>query len=370
VIAKDLKDEMASANTAAKVEELAQSLRAAVDQPGEPAHQQRVSSLRTELDEALGEAPSNGFSPAWRDALKELGVADLVGAQLLDRIEQIFDRNEITPSIAADEMAPIAERVRRFEAALDEVLSSFAFLGIGAEELAPGDFEVGFLIPRDAVHDGLEELGKEFIKLTRILGPLQEISTGPRDEVKLRSISSSAFGAFLVASPGLAYVFAKTLESLINSYEKVKGIRSAHDTLKESDADDKVLKEVARQADERMSRDIRALVKELLAEANPKPERSRANELRKELEVSLNALANRIDQGYTVDVRAGELPPDDKDENGEESSDEEKKLRVIVEDVLEKQEKLNFANDTGETILSLPELTDQPPPSGGTGPAT
>ena len=132
----------------------------------------------------------------------------------------------------------------------------------------------------------------------------------------------------------------------------------------------KFFKEVARQADERMSHDIKALVKELLTEAKPKPERSRANELRKELEVSLNALANRIDQGYTVDVRAGELPADDGDQNGEESGDEEKKLRMIVEQVLEKQEKLNFANDTGETILSLPELTDRPVLSSGTGSAT
>ena len=356
-IADAVKDEMAQLNTASLVEELAQSLRQAVDQPNEPSHQQRVSSLRTELDEALAKAPSNGFSPAWRDALKELGVADLVGEHLLGRIKQIFDRNEITPSIAADEMAPIAERVQQLNAVLDQVQASFKFFEIGAEQLEPGEFEIGFLIPRERVHDGLEELGKEFIKLTRILGPFQEISTGPRDELKVRSISSSAFGAFLLASPGLAYLIAKTLESLINSYEKVKGIRSAHETLKKSEADDKVLKEVAKQADDRMSRDIKALVKELMAEADPKPERARANELRKELEVSLNALANRIDQGYTVEVRAGELPPPE-DEDGEEPSAEEKKLRTIVEQVLEKQEKLNFANDTGETILRLPEPTD------------
>jgi hypothetical protein len=57
----------------------------------------------------------------------------------------------------------------------------------------------------------VDELGKEFIKFTLILAPFQEISGGPRDELKVRSISSSAFGAFLVASPGLAYLLAKTL---------------------------------------------------------------------------------------------------------------------------------------------------------------
>ena len=77
---------------------------------------------------ATGSHPPGG-------TLNELGVADLIGVQLLDRIEHIFDRNEITPSIAADEMAPIAERVRRLETALDEVLSSFAFFADRARSL-------------------------------------------------------------------------------------------------------------------------------------------------------------------------------------------------------------------------------------------
>jgi hypothetical protein len=325
-----------------------------------------VSTLRTELGEALADAPSNGFSPAWRDALEELGIDDLVGEQLRVRIEQIFEQNEITPSVAADEMTPIAERLTELDTSLAQLQASLTFFEIGAEALKPGEFEIGFLIPRERVHNGLEELGKEFIKLTLVLAPLQEISAGPRDELKVRSISSSAFGAFLVASPGLAYLLAKTLESLINSYEKVKGMREGHAKLKESGAQDKLLKEAAKEVSDIITREIKALTKTLLAEATKEKriDKDRANELRKYLEVSLNSLANRIDQGYTVEVRTGDLPPPDEDDEAAKETAEQKRTRAIVERVLEAQEKLNFKNDTGESVLQLPEPKDPPPDAG------
>lgn len=365
-IARAVKRETVDASLAPQVTELAQSLRQAADEPKDPAHQQRVSTLRTELGEALANAPSNGFSPAWLDALQELGIDDLLGEALRARIEQIFEQNEITASVAAVEMAPLAERVQQLQDALEQVEASFTFFEIDAEELAPGEFEIGFLIPRERMHDGLEELGKEFIKLTLILAPFQEISPGPRDELKVRSISSSAFGAFLMASPGLALLLAKTLESLINSYEKVKGMREGHAKLKESGAQDKLLKEAAKEVSDIITREIKALTKTLLAEATKEKriDKDRANELRKYLEVSLNSLANRIDQGYTIGVRPGELPPPQEDDEAAKETAEQKKTRAIVEQVLEAQEKLNFKNDTGESILQLPEPKDPPPETG------
>ena len=76
--------------------------------------------------------------------------------------------------------------------------------------------------------------------------------------------------------------------------------------------------------------------------------------------VSLNALANRIDRGYNVEVRAGELPlpSDEGDENAEPESQEERDTREIVERVQAKQEGLKFSNATGQPILALPEPKD------------
>jgi hypothetical protein len=76
------------------------------------------------------------------------------------------------------------------------------------------------------------------------------------------------------------------------------------------------------------------------------------NELRQELTLSLNALATRVDLGYNVEVRAGELPPPPEDEVGvEDSVDAE--TRAATEAIRSKQESLEFMNLSGKPILSL-----------------
>jgi hypothetical protein len=355
VIAKALNDELEQTEAPSLLSELVAALRQSVDDPSQPAHQQNVSSLRQRLDEALSSAPSNSFSPAWREALQELGVADLVGEALEQRIRAIFERNEITPSAAADELAPLVERLQSLQTAVTEVLDSFAFFDIGAEELAPGEFELGFLVPRAAVDEELQELGQEFIKLKRILGPFLELSMGTRPDVHVRSIASSGFQVFLHSAPATALLLATALERLISSYEKVMNIRLAYQQLREAGASNEALDGVAQDADRKMGDDIAELVGDLLAKAEGL-DSGRANELRKELTDSLNALANRIDRGYGVEVRAGDFPESDEEEPRDP---EEEERRLEAEKVHEMQQKLSFMNVTGKPILQLPEPQDE-----------
>jgi hypothetical protein len=41
--------------------------------------------------------------------------------------------------------------MQRLTEALDNLITAFDFFAIGAEALPPGEFEVGFLVPRPAV---------------------------------------------------------------------------------------------------------------------------------------------------------------------------------------------------------------------------
>ena len=227
-IVNALRDEMAEGETAS-LQQLRDNLQQSVASPDAPGPQQEVSRLRTELNGRLSRAPSNEFSPAWREALDELGIADLVGNGLREQIEEVFMRNEITPSAAVSELDPLVERVQQLQSALENVDNGLSFFGIGADELDPGDIEIGFLIPRDAVKDELEELGKEFIKLQQILGPFLEIATGSREGLRVRSISSSAFGAFLHSYPAAALMIATAVERLIASYKNIMDIGRAAD---------------------------------------------------------------------------------------------------------------------------------------------
>jgi flavin-binding protein dodecin len=352
-----IEDEMSAVKMVGLLQQLRDSLQQLGSEPGQPSHQQSASDARTQLNEVLSTAPSNEWAASDHEALEELGVDDLVGQPLLDQIEEILSRNDMTPSAAATELDPIVQRVEQLQSAVTNLRNGLSFFAIGAEELAPGEFEIGFVIPRRAVKEDVELLGKEFIKLQQILGPFMELADS-REAVRVRSISSSSFAAFLDSAPAVALMVASTVERLIAAYKNVLDIRISRQKLKEAGASDKTLKAAAADAEAAMGKEIGKVVTEMMRQAKH-VEPGRKHELKMALKVSLNLLANRIDRGYSIDVRVGELPaaPDEDDAEARPESKEDRQKREVVEQVRRKQESLRFTNPAGEPILSLPEPT-------------
>lgn len=89
-VAKALLKELSDGRIVENFQELTNNLQNAVTQPTQAQFQNVVASKRTELTRLLTNAPSNGFSPAWRQTVVEIGGAGLLGTELLDRIEGIF----------------------------------------------------------------------------------------------------------------------------------------------------------------------------------------------------------------------------------------------------------------------------------------
>ena len=355
-IVTELQQELAATEEPALIERLIQSVTGLAQQPGQPAPEQQLAEVRRQLNENLASAPSNDYSAAMQRALKELGVADLLGIRLREQIEEIFDRNEITPSAAAEELRPIADRVNGLNNAIEQVRQGFDFFNIGSEELDPGEFEIEFLIPRPAIKNDLGALGDEFNQVKRILGPFLELGTGSRPDIAVRAIASSEFQLLLVGIPGAALMLSKALDYLASAYQKLVSIREAQQKLKDAGVSKGTLESVTRDADGKIDKEIDALIEQLLAQAEVKPDPDRRNELEHELRRALRSLALRIDRGYVMDVRVGQLPPPAEDE-AEENVDE--KLRRIVDEVFERQERLQYTNLTGEPLLELPESIDQ-----------
>jgi hypothetical protein len=325
-------------------------------QPGVAAPQEEVARNRTALAERLAAAPSNDYSPAWREAIDEMGVADLLGDSLLARIETIFSVNELTPSAAHTELAPLANEVTRLQSALSQLLEGLQFLKIDSDELQAGEFEIGFLIPRPAVDDALGALATELHRLKLILGPFQEVTTGSREDPKIRSVSSSNILLLLHAAGPTTLMFAGAVDRIIAAYKNLLDIRAAYKTFEDSGVVDANALDVVKASIESvMKTAIDEITEGLIqqAEANEDIQAGRINELRIEFRTALGAIANRVDQGYTIEARAGELPAVSDDETPETGAEREQ--RKIVDEVSRIQPHLTFTNTLGTTILELPE---------------
>jgi hypothetical protein len=63
---------------------------------------------RGQFADHLSVATSREFSPVWREWIQELGIADMLALEIDAHVEEIFQRNEITPAISRDEIRALS----------------------------------------------------------------------------------------------------------------------------------------------------------------------------------------------------------------------------------------------------------------------
>lgn len=343
-----LKTEIAKTRYPAILEHLVVSLQAAVEDPGNPKLQERINTERESLRIILSHSVTNDFSPIWKQEVQAMEITDLLGTALLDQIESVLAASEKALDVVAAEMVQIQKRVMKFVRAINAAASSLHFFRIGNERLDPGLFEIGFMIPRRQVNNGLADLGNEFVELKQIIDPFSELAGENRPEVEVRAISSSEFQVLLMVAPPIAASVAYVLDRLASAYERIVHIRLMNKELAETEIPEDVLDPLSSYVDNLIQKEIEQIVEELIAKSGIVDE-GRLNELRTDLQLKINALAQRIGQGSNVEVRTGELPAPSK--SGGEVLDPS--TREAAESVLEAQESIRLMNTAEKPIPHL-----------------
>jgi hypothetical protein len=348
-VAQAVADEMDELGTVDVVNGLTRALQQMVNNPSDASAQQSLSTTRTQLQERLPTARTNSWPPSDRLILDELDLADVLGNTLLGRVEDILQRNEMTPSVAADELAPILEKLQQVRSEIGSMLDGLRYFQIGQEEVVDL-VEVAVSIPRPAVDDELGELGEEFVRLKRILGPFQELALGHREDIRVRAISSSDFTVFLATAPFWILTFAKGVKAIVETYDKILDIQLKRAALAEvDDVPDEALTALDQHIEDRMDAKIKQFVAEQMPTAHDRIDLGRREELATDLTLALNAVANRIGQGYNIDFRT---PPDDTpEEGGEEQGTVDESMGAIREI----SATIRFFPPPPKTMLELPE---------------
>ena len=366
-VARKLREDLQETDLAGLLQRLSEAMTNMVNAPQEPSYQQNVSTLRAEIGTALRDSMVNTMSPVELQVLDEWGVSHLLGGALLEQIENAFDANQCTIQTALEQVSSFVQPVQGLESQLDQLVGALRGLRIGAEELQPGEFEIDVLVPRAVVRDELGELGTELTELEKILLPFLELVTGSRPGITVRSVGSSDFTLYLAAAPGVAVAIAKAVDEILKVYERIQNIRKTKaeiEALQLGDGADETIEQsvgpleaYANSAMQGGTTEIaRAIVEEFKSERLPE---GREFQLEIEVRRSLLKVAERIDDGYNIAVRVGELPP--AEEEGEETEDgdsaEAAARRELTEQVRAVEERTSrsrsLMNLTGSPILSL-----------------
>lgn len=347
-ILKFVRDELDTSQEINHLQQLRNGLRAQISQPQDTNHSAVVANALKSLRSILPEVESNNISPSWQQLLQELGLYDLMGDRLLTQIESIVQRNNITPTIAFDEIDSLLSQLNNLKKGIDELLSGFQSFDIGEEELQLHECEVGILIPRKAVDNRLDKFRKELDDLDFILKHFSEITLGEQQPLEINTISTCDINLLLEYAPKAAAFLALAIERIVALYKNILEVKRLRQELEENDIPSQALESIDQHLNTKMETGIEEFVSEEFEKFCTVEDEGRKNELQNGLLISMNKIANRIDRGFNFEVRIGY---DSVDEN----QDDENSIDDNVQIILKVQKSLEYIKTEGDPILRLPE---------------
>lgn len=355
LIARDLLSELKRVGVVSLLQQSSTALQQQISQPQQPTHQQQLSTHLTNLYQKLETSPIEDYSPAWRDAMIELGVENEFGSILEKRIKDIFERNQITPQSALEELKKIHEEITGTETNLTGLVNGLEYFGVGEDELKEEECEVGVIIPRSYVNDNLKSFGSELVELEKSLLVFSELATGQREPLKIRQISSSELSVFLQYIPEIGACVAIAVERIVALYKQLLEIKKLKKELVEQKVPEEQLKGIDSHAASIVSPALDKLATDLLEKYGDHLDQSRTNEISIEVRHSLNKLANRIDRGFNIELRVSPVEAEEDESENEDLSENKQAIRQIIES----GSKINHLQQSGEPVLYLPENDDQ-----------
>ena len=352
IIAKSLRQELQRCGTVSALQQGISALEQLVRQPQQANHQQQLSKSLTQLYQKLEESPVEEYSPAWREAMDELGISSEFGISLKETIENIIERNQITYQVALEELKKIHQEIQQTESNLNGLVQGLEYFNVGEDKLESNECEIGVIVPRKYVENSLKEFGKELVEIEKMLIVFSEIATGNREPLKVRTISSSELSVFLDYIPEIGACIAIAVERIVALYKQMLEIKKLKAELIKQEVPDEKLSGIDDYAESIVSPKIEEITIELLEKYGTHIEENRKNEVSTELRHSLRKLANRVDRGFNIELRVTSI-----DEEIEED-EELKEQKIAINQIIESAKKIEYSSSSGEPVLFLPE-TDE-----------
>ena len=352
VIAIALSRELEESKVTEKLKQLVAVMQQGVAK-ADRANEKAVFNALREVKQAVLDAASDNFKPAWRQLVEEIGASTILGRGLIATIEPIVARYPLSRPGALKEIGVISDRLAQLQSALKEAKSCLRVLKIGEESLDPNGCEISVLIPRNAVSNCLSELAIELKEIGFILNTFSEMATGSRDPLKIRSVASCDFQISLDAALPWAVATAVCIERIVTLYKQTLEIRKIQSELKKQGIAKEVASGIEDHANDKMAEGIETIAIEVVDKYGCVVDGGRRNELTNAMRISLAKLATRIDRGYNFEVRVERVR-----ESGEDGKLGEKQEQAFAT-IGSAAQSMQYIKSDGPAILSLPEANEE-----------
>lgn len=328
--------------------DLEDALQQSINQPNDDT----AKNFRNKLDgirNVLEKAESNRVHASQREILNEIGASGNIGQGLWLRIISAVAENNLTPSLAKTQITEIKGEVEKFYGAANGIDKAFTELDVEFSSLDPGEFEIGFLVPKNITSDRLESLKNELDDIDYCVRSFNEVATGDGGSLSVSTLSTSNWQIFLDSAAPTAACFALAIERIVKLYKSNLEIKLLKKQLEDKKFPDSVMGPMQEHIGNRINEELRGIGDEIVDEYY-KGDEGRKNELKNRMPKALRYLADRIDRGASFEVNA-RLPKEAKpvDPSGKsddtaisnDQSREDKELRRLVEFVDQRMEEVD-----------------------------
>lgn len=294
------------------LEGILQNLESLVQSPAQPQLQSALASALKTFEQAA-EKLRDSITPSISGAIADMGGGEFFDPEIADKVKSSISQNAMTPSVARDFVQDLALRRTTFLQTVKGMLQGLERLNIKQSQLAPGQADVSFMIPRDLFENDVAALAKEMIFISRLIQDLSEGVTGTQEKAQLESLSSSIPTISVEASATVLNVIAKIVNLFLDTWEKIKKIRKIRDDLAEVG--------IKGTASEELNEQVNTTVEEIIEQSTElvlvgyKGDGGRKNELRNAVSTDVRRLFGQIERGLTVEFRAEPKSGDDEEQS-------------------------------------------------------
>jgi len=335
---------------ASHLQNLTSHLQNSTKQPNQPQHQQNVSKFKTSLVEALNECESNAFNVIDLCACEELGIDGYIGQTLLNKIDQIFKDNSLTPSVASAQLVELNGIVTQKIAALTKVQQGFNELGL-SEINESNSFSLVVKMPRELMDNNLAGYAKSIDSLNSNLLVFSEIATGTRESFEIGALSTSDPTLSLMLVWDAGQLILDVLSKVAAVYAGVTLLKQQRQKFIDSGAPEEKLADLTDWIKDQVKDQINAEVPPLVDKYYKGENEARKNELKIEARRKALRIAENIDNGYTFDIKQPS-EPEVTDEEVSDAVDEALQQLNVNNKVIEENKII------GSNILMLPDSDD------------
>lgn len=320
-----------------------------INQPNQPTHQQNLATVLNTLRQNLGQCSTNDLSPAWISSLIELDFYEYLGNELLAKIDEIFARNQITLAIALEELQGILNKLNEIRSHINNIHQGLAGLNISRDELDENECEVGIQIPREAIRNNLEEFSRELRVVSLIFNTFAEVVEGKHTEIELRTLSTTDPLLTFLLPVKIATLISIVVARILAEYKKLLEIKKLKLEIEKLEVPAENLQGIEDHANTIIGNAVKDAIKEHYNEYCAITDKNKKKQFKNQLEKVTNMIANRIDKGYTVEVRFNE-PEETEDAENEANEDNANYEKLIIA-----SSELKYFPQTTKPLLSLPE---------------